>query len=106
MDVIDLLAAIPEAIEDQAVPAGEPLLLGAGLGGAHQLPDQRLLLCLQVVDRRDVLLRDEEQVCRRRGVDVAEAELTQPSTEKYLPLTASRRRGKRRCRSHPTSRRG
>ena len=68
------------------------------------------MLGLDLTERGDVLLRDQQDVCRRRGVDVAEREdrvgLVHDVSRRFLVDAAQQDAGKLRTRTKANALRG
>jgi hypothetical protein len=73
VEVVDLLAAVRLAVDDEAVPVvQEPFLRGDGAGGREQPAQRRLVVFGDVGGGRDDVVRYEEDVDGGLRVDVAE----------------------------------
>ncbi len=73
MQVVDLLAAVRLAVDDEAVPVVQESFLRCDGASGREQPAQRRLVGLgDVGGRRDHVVRDEEDVHGRLWVDVAE----------------------------------
>lgn len=74
MQVIDLLAAIAVAVDDQAVAAlGDTFAPGQFPGYGIQMPDERFVLVGHIIGGRDRLIGHDQDVDRGARMDVAES---------------------------------
>jgi hypothetical protein len=75
VDVKDRLPGLGVAIEDRAIAAiGKPVVFRDGGRATDHFPDQPIVGVPQIVQRRDVPSRDDEDVHRRLWVDVLEGD--------------------------------
>ena len=72
MQVKDLLAGVPIAIDQQAVSVlGDPFPQRNLLGYSEHMPHKLFVIDAHVVDRRDLLVRYDQNVDGCLGFDVA-----------------------------------
>ena len=74
MEVVDGLAAIRAGVEDDAIAAVEPICPRDFGGLGKQVAQQRRLRRPGLRQRRDVFLGNDQQMGRRLGAKVGEAE--------------------------------
>src|SRR5688572_5130670 len=73
MDVKDRLAGMWTCIDDQTIAIlREPLLRGKLLCNDDQMPDQLFVALRQRIHRVNMPVGDDQNMCWRNGVDVAE----------------------------------
>ena len=75
MDMEDGLTRVAVGVEDRAVSAGRNPTIGRDCRRApHYLADDPIVVRAEIVQRRDMLLRDDQHVRRGLRVDVVERE--------------------------------
>jgi len=73
MDMEHRLTSVAVAVQDRPVPAlGVAVLLGQCGRAADHHADKVVVVRSQIVQRRDVLARNDEDMKRRLGIDVLE----------------------------------
>lgn len=75
MDVKNRLTGILVAIHDHTIAAvGEAFLPGNRLRRYEQATDNSLIVSFNVVDSGNMLFRNDDYVCRRSWIDIAECQ--------------------------------
>ena len=66
MDMIDLLAAVAIAVNDQAIAiVGEPLVAGDFRRYGHHAPQSQLMLCGRIIDGGNQDIGNDQNMGRR-----------------------------------------
>ena len=90
MDVMDAVAGVVAAVEDQAQAALEEAALPGDVPcPPHQPPHQRVVAVLELGDALDVAARDDQHVGGGLGVDVVEGQdlvVLEGDLRGHLPL--------------------
>jgi hypothetical protein len=73
VQVVDGLTSLRPGVDHQPVTRFEAFVFGQLACHKKELAQPRLVPCIDVVDALDVLVRDDEDVCRGLGVLIVES---------------------------------